>query len=108
MERHEISVTGIPTSGTYQWTSDFKGRFKYLCGAEWFLLAFQYVCIAWGQKYKTYGIDDIVYGEGGGTETPGGDDPFGLDDSNPKTTFEADFEDITEQNKKLHFRRMDK
>ena len=52
-------------------------------------VGFQYVALR-GAEVQTYGIDDIVYGEGGGTETPGGDDPFGLDDSNPKTTFEAD------------------
>lgn len=97
MERHEISVTGIPTSGTYQWTSDLKVDLSTYAGQNGFV-GFQYVALR-GAEVQTYGIDDIVYGEGGGTETPGGDDPFGLDDSNPKTTFEADFEDITEQNK---------
>lgn len=97
MERHEISVTGIPTSGTYQWTSDLKVDLSTYAGQNGFV-GFQYVALR-GAEVQTYGIDDIVYGGGGGTETPGGDDPFGLDASNPKTTFEADFEDITEQNK---------
>ncbi len=78
---HEISVTGIPTSGTYQWTSDLKVDLSTYAGQNGFV-GFQYVALR-GAEVQTYGIDDIVYGEGGGTETPGGDDPFGLDDSNP-------------------------
>lgn len=97
MEQHEIPVNGIPTTGTYQWTDDLMVDLTAYAGQNGFV-GFQYVALR-GAEVQTYGIDDIIYGEGGGTEIPGGDDPFGLDASNPKTTFDADFEDITEQNK---------
>lgn len=97
MEQHEIPVNGIPTTGTYQWTNDLMVDLAAYAGQNGFV-GFQYVALR-GAEVQTYGIDDIIYGEGGGTEIPGGDDPFGLDASNPKTTFDADFEDITDSNK---------
>lgn len=68
MERHEISVTGIPTSGTYQWTSDLKVDLSTYAGQNGFV-GFQYMAMR-GEEVQTYGIDDILYGEGGG-EVPG-------------------------------------
>ena len=44
MERHEISVTGIPTSGTYQWTSDLKVDLSTYAGQNGFV-GFQYVAL---------------------------------------------------------------
>lgn len=64
MERHEISVTGIPTSGTYQWTSDLKVDLSTYAGQNGFV-GFQYMAMR-GEEVQTYGIDDILYGEGGG------------------------------------------
>ena len=68
MERHEISVTGIPTTGTYQWTSDLKVDLSTYAGQNGFV-GFQYMATR-GEEVQTYGIDDILYGEGGG-EVPG-------------------------------------
>ena len=68
MERHEISVTGIPTTGTYQWTSDLKVDLSTYTGQNGFV-GFQYMATR-GEEEQTYGIDDILYGEGGG-EVPG-------------------------------------
>lgn len=68
MERHEISVNGIPTTGTYQWTSDLKVDLSTYAGQNGFV-GFQYVATR-GEEVQTYGIDDILYGEGGG-EVPG-------------------------------------
>ena len=68
MERHEISVTGIPNSGTYQWTSDLKVDLSTYAGQNGFV-GFQYMAMR-GEEVQTYGIDDILYGEGGG-EVPG-------------------------------------
>ena len=68
MERHEISVTGIPTSGTDQWTSDLKVDLSTYAGQNGFV-GFQYMAMR-GEEVQTYGIDDILYGEGGG-EVPG-------------------------------------
>lgn len=68
MERHEISVTGIPTSGTYQWTSDLKVDLSTYAGQNGFV-GFQYMAMR-GEEVQTYGIDDVLYGEGGG-EVPG-------------------------------------
>ncbi len=96
MESHDVSGTGIPTTGSYQWTSDLKVDLSTYAGQNGFV-GFQYTATR-GEEVQTYGIDDIVYGAGGGAEIPSGDDPFGLDASNPKTTFEANFEDITAQN----------
>ena len=64
MERHEISVNGIPTTGTYQWTSDLKVDLSTYAGQNGFV-GFQYVATR-GEEVQTYGIDDILYGEGGG------------------------------------------
>ena len=96
MEQHEISVNGIPTTGTYQWTDDLTVDLSTYAGQNGFV-GFQYVATR-GEEVQTYGIDDILYGEGGG-EVPSGDDPFGLDTSDPKSTFVADFEEITDYNK---------
>ena len=51
MERHEISVTGIPTSGTYQWTSDLKVDLSTYAGQ---LVSSMLHCV--GQKYKLMGL----------------------------------------------------
>lgn len=68
MERHEISVTGIPTTGTYQWTSDLKVDLSTYTGQNGFV-GFQYMATR-GEEVQTYGIDDILYGEGGGGVDP--------------------------------------
>lgn len=94
MEQHEIAVSGIPTSGSYQWTNDLAVNLSTYAGQDGFI-GFQYVATR-GDEVQTYGIDDIVYGEGG--DAPVGDDPFGLDASSPKSTFEASFEEITDFN----------
>lgn len=97
MERNEITVNGIPTSGTYQWTDDLAVDLTAYAGQNGFV-GFQYVALR-GDEVQTYGIDDIVYGEDGGEVVPGGDDPFGLDVSNPVESLTVDFEEITESNK---------
>ncbi|MDE6820523.1 MAG: choice-of-anchor J domain-containing protein [Bacteroides acidifaciens] len=47
--------------------------------------------------FRIYNVRLYSTAEGGG-ETPDNEDPFGLDVSNPKSTFEADFEEITDFN----------
>lgn len=64
MEQHEISVNGIPTTGTYQWTDDLTVDLSTYAGQNGFV-GFQYVATR-GEEVQTYGIDDILYGEGGG------------------------------------------
>lgn len=65
---HEISVTGIPTSGTYQWTSDLKVDLSTYAGQNGFVGFRIWQCEV--KRIQTYGIGDILYGEEGG-EVPG-------------------------------------
>lgn len=100
MQKTEIPVTGIPTSGTnYDWVKGIKIELNKHTGKIGFI-GFEYVAEGGEKKSTTYQIDNIKSGKSeGGGETPGGDDPFGLDVSNPRSTFIADFEEITEFNK---------
>ena len=90
MTSEKIDIAGMPTTDNTWATlsaplSNFAGKTGYL--------GFKYTSTS-STEALSYRLDNIKAGANEGGETTE-DDPFGLDASNPVTTFTADFEDIT-------------
>ncbi len=93
MTSEKIDIAGMPTTDNTWVTlsaplSNFAGKTGYL--------GFKYTSTS-STEALSYRLDNIKAGANEGGETTE-DDPFGLDASNPVTTFTADFEDITDPN----------
>lgn len=93
MTSEKIDIAGMPTTDNTWATlsaplSNFAGKTGYL--------GFKYTSTS-STEALSYRLDNIKAGANEGGETTE-DDPFGLDASNPVTTFTADFEDITDPN----------
>lgn len=93
MTSEKIDIAGMPTTDNTWATlsaplSNFAGKTGYL--------GFKYTSTS-STEALSYRLDNIKAGANEGGETTE-DDPFGLDASNPVTTFTADFEDITGPN----------
>lgn len=93
MTSEKIDIAGMPTTDNTWATlsaplSNFTGKTGYL--------GFKYTSTS-STEALSYRLDNIKAGANEGGETTE-DDPFGLDASNPVTTFTADFEDITDPN----------
>ena len=93
MTSEKIDIAGMPTTDNTWATlsaplSNFTGKTGYL--------GFKYTSTS-STEALSYRLDNIKAGANEGGETTE-DDPFGLDASNPVTTFTADFEDITDSN----------
>lgn len=93
MTSEKIDIAGMPTTDNTWATlsaplSNFAGKTGYL--------GFKYTSTS-STEALSYRLDNIKAGANKGGETTE-DDPFGLDASNPVTTFTADFEDITGPN----------
>ncbi len=93
MTSEKIDIAGMPTTDNTWVTlsaplSNFAGKTGYL--------GFKYTSTS-STEALSYRLDNIKAGANEGGETTE-DDPFGLDASNPVTTFTADFEDITAPN----------
>lgn len=93
MTSEKIDIAGMPTTDNTWATlsaplSNFTGKTGYL--------GFKYTSTS-STEALSYRLDNIKARANEGGETTE-DDPFGLDASNPVTTFTADFEDITDPN----------
>ena len=97
MIQTEVSVTGIPTSGSnYVWTKGLTADLSTFAGKTG-CIGFCYN--SYSANSTTYQLDNIKPGKGegsseGGETTEG--NPFGLDPNNIQNSFSADFSDITD------------
>lgn len=99
MQKTEVPVTGIPTSGTnFEWVKGIQINLSDHAGKVGFI-GFEYVAEGGASKSTTYQLDNIKSGKDGSDPTPepGEDNPLGLDATNPVADFENTFDDAVHQ-----------